>query len=154
MGKNFLLAFLLFAVLLAILAFSQQVKLELQLSPSMAEWNETINASGWVRQDGAAWVGNVSVKLEQEEVCLVQTNSEGFYSCNFSAPLELGTYSVKAFALQDSQVVASDEAQLRVRFFYGSEKLFKEVASLEVPGLLQDLSGRVHLVKVFLRVWG
>jgi hypothetical protein len=113
-----------------------------------------VNASGYATIDNNPWQGNVSVRLNGKEVCFVRTNLNGFYSCSFSVD-EIGNFNVIAYAVNDSTIVAkSNEVLLRVIYFYGSKKETKRIASIWLPLIIQDLNGKIHKVKAYLKVWG
>jgi hypothetical protein len=104
--------------------------------------------------DNNPWQGNVSVRLNGKEVCFVQTNINGFYSCSFSVD-EIGNFNVIAYAVNDSTILAkSNEVLLSVIYFYGSKKETKRIASIGFPLIIQDLNGKIHKVKAYLKVWG
>jgi hypothetical protein len=146
---------LIFFILLFSLFFSSSssLNLSLTLNSTSVEWEEPVNASGYATIDGIPWQVNVSVRLNEKEVCFVQTNTNGFYSCSFSVD-EIDDFSVVAYAVNGSTIVArSNEVLLHVIYFYGSKKETKRIASIEFPLIIQDLNGKIHKVKAYLKIW-
>lgn len=115
-----------------------------------------MNASGTAEtSEGDPFQGNVSVKLGGEERCSTDTNSQGFYNCTFQAPSEINDFSIQSYAIQDGTVVSkSGTTELSVIYSYGGQNPVGEVSSLELPLLIQDLNGKIHKVKVNLKIWG
>ena len=142
---------LLFFLTILSLSLAQSLQISLSLNITIAEWKEAINASGYVKDlAGNPVIANVSVRVNEEEKCFVQTDSNGFYSCEFFAPSQIGNYKVIAWVNGEK----SNEVELKVIYSYGSTKFFKNVISIYFPLLIQDLNGKVHKVNVNLRVWG
>jgi hypothetical protein len=154
MLKIFLLLILAFTLVnFLLLGKSYPVKVSLALNSTEVEWNESVNASGYIKFGESPWVGNVSIQLEGKEVCNSTTNSDGFYSCVLFAPREIGEFFVVAYAKNDSTIVGeSNKVLLSVIYRYGGIPR-KNIATVSFPLLLQDLNGKIHRVVVYLKVW-
>lgn len=151
--RKFLILFLIAFLLLVKFSTSQSVIVTLNLNVTEVEWNETVGANGSAQYaNGTAFVGEIRVKIDDATACTASAN--GSYNCSFNAPLEVNTFSVRAYAIEDgSQVGSSNEVKLEVYYFYGSKKVTRNVAVLGFPMLMQHPTGRIGIVRVNLKVW-
>ena len=105
------------------------------INPSVAFWNDTINASGLVSGGDS-----VNVIIEGNSVCSLTASSEGYFNCTFFAPLEVGTYNVTVTYPGQAQYF-----DLNVRPTYGSEPIGTTPrAVLEIPIVSQEPSGMIN----------
>ena len=147
---------LLFAIIFLILfSLAYEIKsdpyqINITLSPSVVWWNDTVNASGYTFSN--TWV---QVNSSGTTICNLTSNTNGFYSCLFNAPLELGEYNYITYALDSSgSILAQDSTNLTVKVVYGGTKATKNIDTMNFPILIQDVNGKIHRVNVYLKVWG
>lgn len=134
------------------------------VSPNPAWWNDTIKVSGFaVWSDGTAFTasnGTIFINMTQRSltdpnpgnvtVCNTTTSSSGSYACNFTAPLELGTFNIFVFGLDNQSASLDSETVLfEVKPIYGVSPTGATPRTVfEKPMLIQEPSGRVRAVIV------
>jgi len=161
-------AFMFFVIFVLTLFFSirqttrgqtgrDYVKVNITLSTTAAWWNDIVAASGyavWNNED--AFNQTVSVRRDNSEVCSTIANIvTGYYSCNFHAPLELGSYDYIAYAVNASGDVSNSSAKtLTVKLNYGQNPIGQtERVVYEQPMLIQELDGKVGIVWARVKIW-
>ena len=129
----------------------QGVNINITLNSSKVWWEDVVNASGNLYNNLSQSLPNqtVNVSLEGTTKCNVTTDSNGYYSCNFSAPTELGSYRVNA-----SSGNASAATTLQVIPNFGMTPISSaDRVVFELPVFFQDLSGRIVKIWARVKVW-
>lgn len=113
------------------------------INPNPASWNDTVNVTG-VGDNGVS----VTARLDGATICTAIVGSSGIWSCNFLAPLTIGSYNL-------SLTVGSTVTDhiLAVRPTYGEEPTGTTSRSvLELPMLIQEPSGIIRTIISRLKV--
>lgn len=135
------------------------VNLNLTLSPAVAWWNDTINASGYaVWSTGEKFNQTVEVnRTDGEKACSTTANNQtGFFNCSFNAPLELGNHYYVASAVNSTGGIEGNSSTtlMRVAPNYG-QKPIGTVSRVvfEIPIIIQDLNGKVRQAWARIMIW-
>jgi len=148
------LALLCLALLLLSFVSASSVSVTLSLNTTTPQWDEAVNASGYATVGGNPWQGNITVKVDGSYACSANTSNTGFYNCSFTAPVDLGRHTAQAIALSSGQELgASSPVSFWVVYRYGSEKEYGSVASITFPAIIQQMSGKIDMVLVTLKIW-
>ena len=140
-------AFLLTFIILyqTIVVSDSETNINITLNSSKAWWEDGIQASGTLyNSSGGIPNENVNVTLDGVIRCSVMTDSNGHYSCDFTAPNELGNYKVNATSGNASVLII-----LQVRPSYGELPIgTTDRVVYEQPYIMQDKSGKIRIVQV------
>ena len=87
--------------------------------------------------------------------CTDTTNTEGLYDCQFSAPRNLGTYTVVVEVTdKDTGKLITNSTSLIVSVAYGEEEIIApNIGCYEVPKIIQNPDGSIEKVNVRICVW-
>jgi hypothetical protein len=125
--------------------------INITLNVSKVWWEDGVLASGTLYTDSGKGLPDriVNVKLDGITKCSSTTNSNGHYSCNFTAPNELGTFIVNA-----TSGSSSASTILQVMPNYGQKAIgTADRIVYEVPILIQDLNGKIRQAWVRIMTW-
>ena len=94
--ETVLFSLILFLLFIAYSFASNNGDVIISLNVSTVWWNDSIGLSGSANYTDGRPISSsdVAVKLDGTTYCMTQTDSNGFWNCNFRAPLELGTYTL------------------------------------------------------------
>jgi hypothetical protein len=96
-------------------------------------------------------MANENVNLTVSNIhCDNVTDSSGYWSCTFNAPLELGTYTVNAMIGS----MFANTTTLTVNVKYGEPPIGKtDRIVYEQPILIQEPSGKIRIAWARVMVW-
>jgi len=114
-------------------------------------WNDSVTAYGRAVDQSGSPVANENVNLTISNIrCNNVTDSSGYWSCSFNAPLELGTYTVNARIGS----IFINTTSLIVQVKYGETPIGKrDRVVYEQPMLIQEPSGRIRIAWARIMVW-
>jgi len=137
-----------------------ELVLSIDLNVTEVNYGDGINVSG------RAYYGefipitnsNITVSILNQTKCEDKTNSNGYYDCQFNAPMCIGAYTVSAEVVDESSgKSATNSAQLEVKIFYGEKKISERAAAnvgcYEVPAFVQNTDGSIVKGRVRICVW-
>jgi hypothetical protein len=148
------LIFLLFLVLVFILAFKSSLSantLTISLNSTKVWWQDGILASGrLVNETNDPIAGmTVTVKISGATQCSDATNSTGHWECSFTAPNEIGVYTITADTGTETA-----STTLTVAPYYGKTPVGATTRVVyELPMLIQDLNGEIKIIFAKVMIW-
>ncbi|MEM5797225.1 MAG: hypothetical protein QXD72_01725 [Candidatus Aenigmatarchaeota archaeon] len=144
------------------------VTITMILNVTEPNWNESVMLSGVAtRADGSAIdtsgdPADVEVYLNDtsppRKICTTDTNSTGGYTCNFTAPLALGSYELNV-TVDDPTTgkTSSNTTMFTIKQKLGEaptiEKTAKDIACFEEPRVVQNPDGTIEIAIVRICVW-
>lgn len=128
----------------------------ISLNSTTVWWGDGVRVNGTAAYtNGSSVDGNASVLLNGAEQCWSNVIS-GAYGCNFSAPNELGSYtiSVNVTNAMGSSIVDTFATQLVVKPTYGETPVGTvDRVVYEIPMLLQDFNGKIKHAIARVMIW-
>ncbi len=148
-----LLLFSLALILLGAIVFADS--LTFQSSAATAWWNDTVVINGTATYTNGSNVQNANVNITVGNVnCINTTDANGRYTCEFSAPKELGTYTVKINITNSTGPSISEQTTLAVKLKYGNTPIGTiDRVVYETPVFIQEMSGKINVVFVRITAW-
>jgi hypothetical protein len=153
-----ILAMLFFTLFFLEIGNSQDAKVSIEMV-SEAWWNDSIKASGVARRnDEPVNLSSVEIFISGKNVCENMTDENGYYSCEFNAPLAIGIYEVLV-KVTDSQTgeIITNTTELVVKLGYGESKKeeisAKRISCYELPKIIQNPNGSIKRAIVRICVW-
>ena len=139
----------------------QNGTVDLTLNSSEYWWDDPVKIEGVAKRLDGTPINDsdVTVLLEGKNVCpLAATDANGYFSCDFRAPNEVGDYEIFV-GVKDVETgkIISNITILHVKITYGgskqAEETAKSVSCYEVPEIIQNPDGTVKRVMVRVCVW-
>ncbi len=140
----------------------QNATVTLNLNSSFYWWGDAVLVYGNAkRKDGSSIdtstsiFDNVTVLLDNKQVCMTDTNSSGDYSCVFNAPNSVGNYSLMVRVPDPlTGKIFRNFTNLEVKPTYGSgETNVREQSCIALPRLLINPDGTIKTVMVRICIW-
>jgi len=86
--------------------------------------------------------------------CTGTTNTAGFYTCNFQAPMKLGVYTLQVNVTNSTGQSVTNSTTFTVKPNFGQIVIGKTDRSVfEVPMLIQDMNGEIRQIWARVIVW-
>ncbi len=127
----------------------KEAQMTINFNVSKVWWNDSINASGYTFP--STWV---QINRSSNLVCNITSDSNGFYSCVFNAPQEVGVYTYNAYSLNvNGNISTQNSALLNVAPNYGGTATRGDISVYEIPMLIQEPTGKIRTVNVKIKVW-
>jgi hypothetical protein len=140
----------------------QNATVTVNLNSTYYWWNDGVRVYGNVkRTDGTAVytspdpTSNVTVLVDNQQYCMTDTDSQGDYTCSFTAPGSVGTYTLivrvpdpltgKVFRNSTSLVVNPK--------YGGNETGVKEMSCFALPQIVVNPDGSIKTVMVKVCTW-
>lgn len=149
-----ILLFLLIILVSVGIVLAATAIITVNLSRSSVWWNDTVTINGTANYTNGTTISNADVNITIGNVkCNNVTDSNGFWSCTFRSPLELGTYNVSVNITKSGENFFNSTS-LQVKPTYGGTPIGTgDRVAYEVPMLIQEPSGRIRWVWVTVLVW-
>lgn len=140
------------------------VTITMILNVTEPNWNESVMLSGVAtRADGSAIdtsadPEDVEVFLNTSRICVTDTDSNGGYTCNFTAPLAVGLYELN-ITVDDptTKITSSNTTTFSVKQQFGetkaTESAAESIACYEEPRVVQNPDGTLEVSIVRICVW-
>jgi len=132
----------------------------IELNATDVGYGDIVNVSGQAFYIDTGYVtsSDAVVKLNSITKCTDTTDSDGGYSCYFSAPNNVGIYTVSVEVTDMATgKLFTNSTSLTVSVIYGEEEAVREEAAdvgcYEVPRLIQNPDGSIERVTVKICVW-
>jgi len=127
----------------------------INLNSTQVWWNDSIYAFGNAKYStGSPIQGEVYLKIDNKKFSCGTTDENGDWNCTFNAPIEIGEYEVEVNVTNSTGYSFLNSTLFKVSPFYGKKALRKSnKIVLEIPTLLQDMSGKITKVLLKLYVW-
>jgi len=123
-------------------------------------WNDPVNISIEAKRADQTPINNgpTTIKISTDTVCTGNTNSQGRYSCEFTAPGSVGNYNISANVTDPTtNKIFFNSTILKVKISYGgtSEEVkgAEEVGCYQVPRIVQNPDGSIKKAMVKVCVW-
>ncbi len=133
----------------------QNATLLLTLNSTEVWWEDGVNASIEARRADQTVInsGDITIKRDGVTLCSGTTNSQGKYSCSFTAPATVGTYNISANVTDPlTNKNFFNSTALKVKISYGGTatelERSREVGCYEVPTIIQNPDGSIKKVMV------
>lgn len=126
-----------------------------QQSSATLWWNDTININGSARYENGTGIYNAFVNITiGSSKCNNTTDGTGNYTCTFTAPKEVGTYTVHINITNSTGPSVTNTSTLQVRLKYGDTPIGTvDRVVHETPIFIQELSGRIRILFARITVW-
>lgn len=153
------LAFLIigFLVLVVVVNAASSNTVSLNVFNPVVWWNDTVVVNGTATYVNGLTYGTgltANVTLNGVQYCTGTTNSNGFYSCNFTAPLELGAYSLLVNVTNSTGQSVTNTTSLSVKPSFGNSPVGTVDRSVfEVPMAIEDMDGTIRQIWTRVTVW-
>jgi len=147
----------LFVLIIINLIYSNAASSNIQIPLNSSYWWQgNVSISGTANYTNGTAIPNSNFNLWLDNVlkCTGQTDSQGQWYCNFTAPNRLGSYTVNISITDAENVVHSKLTTLYVKAKYGETPIGSVDRSVyESPMLIQDLDGSIRQVWARVTVW-
>jgi len=136
--------------------------ISIDLNTTTVWWGEPVNLSGIAKKTGWGPISNqkVNITFNNKAICLDISNTtiDGWYSCVFNVPFNLGINTVKVEITDPvTNQTIMNTTILEVKIWWGGkeEEMMKaaNVGCYEVPELFQNPDGTIRKVMVKVCVW-
>ncbi len=126
--------------------------ISIELNATNVRWNEGVNLSGYASK-GTPFSGWIQVRQSSTLVCNI-TTTNGYYSCVFSSPSEVGNFTYTSYILNtNGDVLVQNSTVLTVAVSYGGVVEGKNVACYEEPRIIQNPDGSIKVATVRICAW-
>jgi len=151
---------LLAVILLALLLFSFAVAtspgtITININSSDIWWGDALNASGTAKYPNGTGIayGSVTAAMAGTTCSCVGTTFSGNWYCTFTAPQELGSYTLTITVANDTSTF-TNTTTINVKASYGATASGTGSRVVyETPALMQQLDGAIKKVWVRIKVW-
>ncbi len=138
----------------------QNGTVSVDLNATEVSYADSINVSGQARyiDTGYITLSSVEAKISGNVKCTDTTDASGAYDCQFTAPNELGTFTVVVEVTdKNTSKVMRNSTSFTVTVVYGEEEKERieaeNIGCYEVPKIIQNPDGSIEKVTVRICVW-